>query len=210
MKASNKQLILKVTGIIAAALLAVSCVQEPANNFPFSGVWKQTDENMISSEKSEREIRVICDGKRYRIESDSRNVEYSVHSIEIFDGQSLHTKSEITEGMAPPENGSFRKTSITEAEAKKTRDEWYNNPIPNFKKGPGGIVAGTETIFYEGVESRPDSEIRIQVWIDPKSGLVLKSVLQIYSKQVEQLIARTTKECLSLQTGTVSESAFIP
>jgi len=215
MKANTR--ILSAAVIIAAAMLAASCGQKATKNVPFSGVWKQTDENLISAVKTEREMRIICDGKRYRIESDSRDGEYSRHSTEIFDGQNIYAKldsaysSPDTAGDAATlENKGFTKIKIDETKAKKIRDEWYNNPVPNFKKGTGGMIAGVETVFYEGIESRPDGEITLQVWVDPKSGLVLKSVFQIYSKQVEQLISRKTRECVSLQAGAIDESAFAP
>jgi hypothetical protein len=74
--------------------------------------------------------------------------------------------------------------------------------------GPGGRIAGRETVLYQMRENRPDSTATIQRWVDADHGILLKSVTSIYSKQVETEISRETLECQAIQFGAVDPAAL--
>lgn len=171
----------------------------------FSGEWKIVSENFISGDKETSTARVVTDGTRFRIESEYR--------IQVYDGTNLHSKSKRTIPENMPDNINME---IPAAET-------YTSPLTKFlakqytfwissrgkKEGPGGTIAGRETILYQAGGARSDGEIRLQTWVDAEKGIVLKSINSIYSRQIEQMVTTVTHECRSIDyDGMIDEASF--
>lgn len=190
-KMGKKIIFYSICAMVAACM---SCGKPEPKNVSFAGSWKMIFENAISGDTEERTVSVITDGNRFRLEDEL--------SIKVFDGNVLYTKSkpstfeDTTSGYQPdPRWFETRQQEITPVQANQLKF-WLKSG--GKKQGPGGNIAGQETVLYQAGVNRPDAQIALQYWIDAETGVVLKSVHSIYSKQVEQLVSRETTECIQI------------
>ncbi len=207
--------------LIALVLVIVGLVfvvkkfspSQKAVDVSFEGEWVQIDEDLMYGQGKTKQLIVAVDKERFRIESnfkDERQNQY--HTIEVYDGQMMHHKSrtewgpgssEAREGMpTEPELSSYKPPQADLFD----RRFWSQSHIG--KAGPGGKVAGRDTVLYQARENRPEGELTSQAWVDEETGVVLKSIQSVYSKQIEDIVTKTTLECRRVSFGPVDESFF--
>lgn len=173
----------------------ISCGTPKPKEVSFKGKWKQVFENCIMGVKDEYVTDVFTDGVRFRTESEK--------SIQVYDGKYLHSKMKDTlEGYSFPVN-----TNEISPEKVKPSKFWF--VIHQGKTGPGGNIAGQETVLYQAKMNRPDGEISSQVWVDAQTGIALKSLQTVYSHQVSQMVTQNSQECLEISYGYVDDSLFV-
>jgi hypothetical protein len=173
----------------------ISCGTSKPKEASFKGKWKQVFENCIMGVKDESIVDVFTDGLRFRTESEN--------SIQVYDGKYLYSKMKNTlEGHNFP-------VHINEISPEKIKPSKFWFVIHQGKTGPGGNIAGQETVLYQAKMNRPDGEISSQVWVDAKTGIALKSVQTIYSHQVSQMVTQNSQECLEISYGYVDDGLFV-
>ncbi|MFI5362385.1 MAG: hypothetical protein ACHQ49_10480 [Elusimicrobiota bacterium] len=192
-----------------------------AKDVPFRGTWTISEENGINHAlDAQFTSEVTADKGRFRIvkTTEIRNAFGVVkeEDVSIFDGdllsQSAKMWRENVEGASdlempqqPPQAPQKPSPAALRAARFWVHDEWLVG-LP--KKGPGGQVAGRETVYYEGKKTRPDGEITLRVWADSESGMILKSISMIYSSQVNAMVMRVTQECRKIEFAPVDAAVF--
>ncbi|MCK4532918.1 hypothetical protein KAU39_03965 [bacterium] len=173
----------------------VSCSTSKPKDVSFKGKWKQVFENCIMGVKEENVVDVFTDGEKFRMESEN--------SIQVYDGKYLYSKIKNTldESSFPVNTNEISPDKV------KSYKFWFI--IHQGKTGPGGNIAGQETVLYQVKMNRPDGEIASQVWVDAKTGIVLKSIQTVYSHQVSQMVTQQSQECLEISYGYVDDGFFI-
>ncbi|MCK5534094.1 hypothetical protein KAI68_03175 [bacterium] len=172
----------------------ISCGTSKPKEVSFKGKWKQVFENCIMGVKEESVVDVFTDGVRFRTESENR--------IQFYDGKYLYSKTKNTlDGYSFPVT-----TNEISPEKIKPYKFWF--VIHQGKTGPGGNIAGQETVLYQVKIKRPDGELTSQVWVDAKTGIALKSLQTIYSHQVSQMVTQNSQECLEISYGPVTDEVF--
>ena len=185
------------------------CGQSGADNASFTGVWNGEDENGISGAKDTQRVTVMTDGNGFKITTEDPTGE----SIAAYNGETLYRK--FTPSPTPagstesaPEPAQALTDQSETASKMKTMPLRFWTRTYEGKGVPGGQVAGQDTILYQARENRPDGDIIAQAWVDAKTGVVLKSVDTIYSKQVDSMVSKVSRTCESIQYGPVDKSAF--
>lgn len=194
---------------LAGLILFIACDIPTTKRAAFTGQWKHTMENCIIGSKDEETTKVITDGFRYRMENE--------YSVTVYDGTMLYTKGkDLDPKMFGEGAGSYTPPPAQTTEKKIDRltahgfEFWYINTLnAQAKAGAGGNILGQETILYQVRENRPEGELSLQNWVDGKTGVVLKTVHSIYSKQIEQLVSQDTWECIEISYGTVDAKNFL-
>ena len=215
------RLLLVIVLIGGFMLLLRNCGPSSSQDVPFTGTWKIENENGISGSKEVLNVIVTADKKLFKTVSKG---EYG-ETTAIYDGEMLHTKqtyvpppgseqfstpADHPANPQPPESPQTRGSDVSSQKVSDSRMMplrfWARTYVGN--AGPGGKVAGQETVLYQAREKRPEGEITVQGWVDAKTGLVLKSVDTIYSSQVNSMVSKVTRECQQIQYGPVEKSAF--
>jgi len=192
--------------LLSAAFIItfISCGTPVPENVSFTGRWNKIFENSISGDVTESPTEIITDGTRFRIEDNL--------SINVYDGTYLYTKSKPSERTSSYGDfgldADFFKTRQKEITPEKTKQYMFWLKKQGKKKGPGGNIAGQDTILYTMGANRPDGEIGLQSWVDAETGIVLKFLQTIYSRQIEQMVSKESFECIQIDYGYVDDSAF--
>lgn len=187
-----------------------------AEDVSFAGQWKRAESSDVSGSSTEELVQVKAAHGKFRLEKSVKSLgmtgaplEYDV--VLVFDGTTMHEREtfKLRPGEAPrsPEESAPppRSWKPSEGELREARF-WARSFTGN--AGPGGAVAGRETKLYQAKERRPDAEATVQAWVDAKTGLVLRSNVSLFAKQVDSLLNKTTEECLSISFDPVPDSAF--
>ncbi len=190
-------------------ILFIACDIPTPKRAAFTGEWKHTIENCIIGSKDEEVTKVITDGFRYRVENE--------YKITVYDGTMLYTKGkDIDHKMFGMEVGQYTSPPVQTTEKKIDKltahgfEFWHLNTLDaQAKAGAGGNIVGQETVLYQARENRPEGELTLQNWVDGKTGVVLKTVHSIYSKQIEQLVSQDTRECLEINYRPVDAKNFL-
>ena len=195
--------------IVGFIFLMKKCSPSRSKEVTFKGVWKLKEENGIAGTSSETLQTVTVDRRLFRIEYKGEEAD----STSVYDGDLLHTKRVFhpVTAMAGVDGAGFLSEPMVSSE-KPTEGtlihlRFWSHSYPG-QAGPGGQVAGQDTVLYQGRENRPEGEVTVQAWVDTRTGIVLKSVMTIYSSQVEQMVTKTTLECQQVQYGPVDKTAF--
>lgn len=186
-----------------------------AKNLEFEGTWVLVNESEIIGGKEEQNARVWAKKDRFKIIAQHKSTGSTGDPIEsevttVFDGRDLHVKTvfaprrnyqgEMTE--IPPES-----TSRAPVEGELDGFRFWTKPFQG-NSGPGGQVAGRETLLYSVKGRRPDAESTEQAWVDAKTGVVLRSNNSLFSRQVNMTVGRETLECASIRYGAVPDTVF--
>jgi hypothetical protein len=181
----------------------------------FEGTWTLANESEIVGGKEEQTARVWVKKDRFKIVSQHKSTDMRGDPIEsevttVFDGKELHVKTvfaprrnyqgEMT--VAPPETSS-RPPVAGEVDGIRF---WTKSFQGN--AGPGGQVAGRETLLYSVKARRPDAESTEQAWVDAKTGVVLRSNNSLFSRQVNMTVGKETLECVAIRYGVVADGEF--
>ena len=197
--------LIRVPLIICAFLFLfslTSCGVPEPKKVPFVGKWRLFLQTIASNE--ERFVNISTDGERFRIEDDA--------SIQIYDGTYLYskTKGEYLESMGYGMELGDEFLGAFESEISKAQSDqlrfWVH--YQGGKAGPGGQIAGRETVLYQTRAVRPDGEITVQNWVDAETGIVLKSVNTIFAKQIGEVLTKDLKECTEINYAQVEEDLF--
>lgn len=199
----NQKLFFKFVAFAVSGMLLISIIScgVPKKRISFGGKWKKTVENVEGHH--EEEISVISDGKRFRIEGQK--------SIRVYDGTTLYSRVKNLQPNEAVQYPVFDKP-ITPDQA-KTFQFWLGEEVPGKKVGPGGNVAGQETVLYEmKMEPNPDFPLTpggasVQSWVDVKTGVLLKVVVKEVSLDSSKLLAQD--ECLEIKYGPIDEKKFV-
>jgi hypothetical protein len=192
-----------------------SCGPSRAKAVSFEGRWTLETESEVSGSKNTKEVSVQTDGKRFRLTERVTDLRYMRDPIEyettlVYDGERLREK---TVYLSKAENSPFTPEPQT-GERKPATGEldglrfWQRSFSGN--AGPGGRIAGQETLLYQTQARRPDAEITVQAWVDAKTGIVLRSNESVFSKQTNSVFSKITGECKEIRYGPVAETAFSP
>lgn len=211
-----KNLLLLVVLTVGLGAFIKKCgPSRAAQNLEFEGAWVLANESEIVGGKEEQNARVWARKDRFKIIAQHKSTGSTGDPIEsevttVFDGQDLHVKTvfaprrnyqgEMTE--IPPESNS-RKPVPGELDGLRF---WTKSFVGN--AGPGGQVAGRDTLLYSVKARRPDAESTEQAWVDAKTGLVLRSNNSLFSRQVNMTVGRETLECSSIRYGAVPDTVF--
>ena len=196
--------------VVGTVLFFGKCGPSRAQDVAFSGAWVITTENGISGAKDEETVSVAADKKMFRTVSRERFGE----AVAVYDGGTIYEKYNYTpehpaepdaDGAAPPPAAPVRSEKMSEMRTGPRRF-WSRSFVG--QSGPGGQIAGRETMLYQAREKRPDGEITVQGWVDARTGVVLKSVETIYSSQVNSMVSKITRECQTINYGPVDPSTF--
>ncbi|MBL0350951.1 MAG: hypothetical protein IPP68_11360 [Elusimicrobia bacterium] len=193
-----------------------TCAPSRAEDASFTGQWKRAESSEVSGSSTEELVNVKASRGKFRLDKSVKSLgttgapmEYDV--VLVFDGTTMHELETFKPrpGEAPrsaedsgPQTRSWKPS---EAELREQRF-WARSFAGN--AGPGGAVAGRETKLYQVKERRPDAEVTVQAWVDAKTGIVLRSNVSLFAKQVDSLLNKTTEECLSVSFAPVPDSAF--
>jgi hypothetical protein len=203
--------------VLAAAgvfLAAKRCAPSRAQQAPFEGKWTLETKSEINDSSVRKDVSVRTDGNRFRIEGRVREevsgqapFEYDV--VTVFDGESLHEK---TVYAASPGAAAYGSAGPSVSSRKPEKSElvnlrFWSRSFPG-QAGAGGRVAGRETVLYQARVNRPDAEETVQAWVDAEKGVVLRSNVSLFSRQVESVVSKTTEECREVRFGPVDDGAF--
>lgn len=186
--------IISFSALVTVLFGCISCGLSKPTAVSFSGKWNQVFEHFVLGNKETSKVTVITDGNRFRIEGKN--------SIMVYDGNYLYTK---IKGDFWGSSDFTQAKKISSSQAKSYK---FWSGVKQGKAGPGGNIAGQETILYQVRMNRPDGEITSQSWVDAKTRIVLKDIQTIYSRQVSQMITKQTSECLKINYGSVNDTAF--
>jgi len=185
------------------------CSVKSSADVAFTGTWMITNESEISGKKETSTSEVITDGKRFRIRNTSIDPFYNTTTehTTVYDGQFIYEQSTYSGGESGTTSSPARAEAIAPEKAARLRF-WSTIESGLAEGGPGGRVAGRETILFQMRENRPDATATIQRWLDAENKTMLKSSISLYAKQVESMLSKDTYECQSIKFGPVQESAF--
>jgi len=169
-------------------LLLAGCTQPSSDTLDFIGVWNVVRENGIAGQSTPSTIYVSVGQRRFRIEQ--RAEERS--TVMLYDGERLFKSDE------PPVA-----KSNTQMDAWRF---WKRNFAGNSVSG--GKIAGRETVLFQSQDTRPTDQITVQAWVDAETGVILKKIFTIYSRQLEQVTTRDTEECVAINYGPVNDTVF--
>lgn len=211
-----KNLLLLVVLTVGLGAFIKKCgPSRAAGDLEFEGTWILVNESEIAGGKEEQTARVWVKKDRFKIISQHKSSGFSSEPIEtqvttVFDGKELHLKTvfpprrnhqgEMT--VEPPDSSS--RTPVT-GEVDGLRF-WTKSFQGN--AGPGGQVAGRETLLYSVKAQRPDAESTEQAWVDAKTGVVLRVNNSLFSRQVNMAMGKETLECTSVRYGPVADGEF--
>lgn len=211
-----KNLLLLIVLTVGVGAFIKKCgPSRAAGNLEFEGTWTLVNESEIAGGKEEQTARVWVKKDRIKIVSQNKSSGFSGEPVEtevttVFDGKELHVKTvfaprrnyqgEMTE--TPPESVS-RAPVAGEVDGLRF---WTKSFQGN--AGPGGQVAGRETLLYSVKARRPDAESTEQAWVDAKTGIVLRSNNTLFSRQVNMAVGKETLECTDIRYGAVPDSVF--
>lgn len=203
-------LVMKRRFIVLAALVALTACGKEPEKAAFTGTWEITQENVIAMKTEKNEITVATAPPKFRIAEKSSTVE----SVEVYDGKSLHRRTAYISqgGYGEPSGSDFNESSshtYSEAMTPEQSDakRFWVQPLQG-KSSAGGLIAGRDTILYQGASRRPEGEFDIQVWADAATGVVLKSVETVYSSQVKSIVTRNSRECKSIDFTPPADAVF--
>lgn len=191
--------------VLSACISAcISCSAPKPKEISFRAEWKQVFENTIAGNIDETTVSIVTDGKRFKIADK--------HTVKVYDGTNLYTKTKeipmddlFGDFGINQEFPETRERSITKIEAQQYM---FWTKTQGKKQGPGGSIAGQETTLYQLGFRRPDSEVKLQNWVDAETGILLKSIHTIYSSQIEQMVSKDMSECTFIEYGYVDEENF--
>jgi hypothetical protein len=133
----------------------------------------------------------------------------------LYDGTQIYTKqtyfSNFGADAGSTDAGGGGKPEETPPSIQPMKDyqttplRFWSRPFSG-PSSPGGLVAGRPTVLYQARDNRPDGEATVQAWVDADTGIVLKYVASIYSKQISQIVTKTTEECQTIQIGNVDQA----
>jgi hypothetical protein len=182
----------------------------------FTGTWIVTTENGISGARSQETLTVSATGRQFRIDSHTEEADVAT----VYDGDMLYTKSAYTSHYGSPSDqsqavgvDSYASNPSVSQHMEKSDEVKVANlrfwaDLPVGKEQPGGQMAGHDVVHYMAGEKRPDGEISLQYWVDPKTRVVLKSIQTIFSSQVSSMVSQTTKECQQIDYHPLDPSVF--
>src|SRR3989338_4736873 len=180
---------------LAASLALVAmagCASKNPEAVDLEGTWKHTAENGISGGKDEETFIVAANGNKFNITTQTGTDE----SKRVYDGQTLYSKSPYDE------------TARTVKETEISSERFWANAMTQGSGEAGGIVAGRDAMLYQVRQKRPDGELTQQIWVDAKTGVMLKSTLTIYSSQINSMVRKEDWECLAIDFSPVEDTAF--
>lgn len=179
-----------------ALLLVAGCSQAP--RVSFRGSWKTVKENGIAGTSETYDVTVAAQGSQFRI--DSKGPESQ--SLDVYDGTTLYHS--LTNLNSEP----------LEPATKEPKSENATEPLRFWKRdfsgesSPGGQIAGKPTSLYQFQENWADNQMTTQAWVDPETGIVLKKIYTLYSRQQEMVLKKGTEECLEIHVGPVDPRSF--
>lgn len=209
-----KNILLAAAAIGGFVWFLKSCGPSRAADVAFTGQWKRAETSDISGTSVEEVATVKAAKGKFRIEKTVKSQGLSGAPSEsdvvlVYDGKEMHERTTyraapggVAEGAYEPETRSW---TPGEAELREARF-WARSFTGN--AGAGGAVAGRETNLYQLKARRPDAEETVQAWVDAKTGIVLRSNISLFAKQVDTLLSKTSEECLSVAYGAVPDEAF--
>lgn len=211
-----KNLLLLIVLTVGLGAFIKKCGPSRADaRLEFEGTWALANESEIAGGKEEQTARVWAKKNRFKIIAQHKSTGMNGEPIEsevttVYDGKELHAKTvyaprrnyqgEMT--VTPPET--FSRAPVT-GEVEGLRF-WTKSFQGN--AGPGGRVAGRETLLYSVKARRPDAESTEQAWVDAKTGIVLRSNNSLFSRQVNMTVGKETLECAAIRYGAVPDSVF--
>jgi hypothetical protein len=201
--------------IAAASFIFVlkKCSPSQAKEVAFSGTWKITEEDGITGANAVTTASVASDGRRFRVDARLQDNPYKQEAMErqeiqVYDGETLHTKY-VSSGL-PEEGLPAPEPHTTSQPATDLQAHGHRFWARSFsgKAGPGGQIAGRDTVLYQVRENRPEGELVLQAWVDKDTGLVMKSIATVYSTQIESMVSKVTHECQDVRYEAPDASAF--
>ncbi len=188
------------SAFVLFSLFLFGCGPGDPKDTHFKGTWRHVQENSIANTKEEERVTATVDHDRFRLE---RTIGAS-QIIDVFDGKTLFRKSVYTSADTPfPPSESSQPATVTQ-----TGSERFWTGYQQGHSGPGGLVAGRDTLLYQISNHRTDGDLGAQEWIDAKTGILLKSSSSIYSSQARMMVRQESWECESITYDPVDESAF--
>lgn len=181
----------------------------------FTGTWDFNEENVIMNKSVVSQVAVASLPPKFRIETKSDGSE----SLEVYDGNSLHRRNRYLPHPAmmgsgdeePAEDGEASGPSQTYSDGitpeKAAAMRFWADSVSG-QSSAGGLVAGRDTILYSGTVRRQDGEFTLQIWVDSKTGVQLKSIETVYSSQVRSIVTRNSKECKSIDFTPPADAVF--
>ncbi|MFH1380418.1 MAG: hypothetical protein ABII23_09080 [bacterium] len=199
---TNKPVVYLMTW--ALTFVCLSCTAPKPAQIAFTSEWKKVFENAIAGDIEETTVSVITDGIKFKIEDK--------YSINVYDGINFYSKTKEIPMQdlfsSFSDNRDFLETQEREISETQAKQYMFWLRSQGKKEGPGGNIAGQETVLYQIGARRPDGELRSQTWVDAETGIVLKSMQTIYSTQIEQLVSKEETECTQIEYGYVDEENF--
>jgi hypothetical protein len=207
---SRSRMWLPILGCLALS----ACGPGDPEDARFSGTWKHTNLNGIANTSTEEMVAAIVDHKKFHITTTTEGLEETY----VYDGETLFEK--MTSRRVPSADASTESV-LTQSEPpsppitseKKVQEyetgshRFWTRAIPRDSQ-PGGLVAGRETVLYQGASRRPEGEYDQQDWVDVKTGVLLKGITTVYSTQVRSIVTQETWECQKIDYAPPNPSAF--
>ncbi|MBN1383568.1 MAG: hypothetical protein JW983_01635 [Elusimicrobia bacterium] len=178
--------------LLISVVIGFSGCGDSKDNVSFIGKWKQVSESEVTGSKDEYVYTVMSDGMRYRIQTE--------RYVRIYDGSQMHTKYIKSDG-----SGEFSSKMVTGARVTDPKF-WYKKIRGKSKAGEQ--IAGRETKVYGLMMNRPDGEVTAKYWIDAETGVLLKSIESVYSKQVSMVVTETTYQCQEIEYTDLDDKVF--
>ncbi len=209
-----KNLVIILLFLAGAFLVFRRCAPSRAGDVAFTSEW--TVERGAMGETQSTDVRLTTDGNRFRLEERQRSLDGEFLNVTVYDGSSLHVRSEVLSESESQRRGresdglpfpapTLDSRPVTEQDVSPLRF-WTRSYEGD--AGPGGRVAGRETVLYQARSKLPTETRTVQAWVDEKTGVPLKTRISAYSKQVESEVFSESSECLRIQYGDVDPAAF--
>jgi len=227
-----KKLVILLLVVGAFYFLLKERMFSQAKDVPFTGTWVLVESNEVNGAKVTRKAAVSSDKKRFliaaRVTAETYGQPPSEHdTVTVFDGETLHEKTRYpgsppdlaagTEAFDESDEEDGDAPAQGEGDPAMTSEKPTENQLNGLRfwarayqgdAGPGGRVCGRETKLYQKRVNRPDAEETVQAWVDAETGLVLKSNISLFSRQINQLMMKITEECQDIKYGPVDPAQF--